>query len=194
METYPVTFQETNMHPKTIETQRLIIRQFQPEDWQPVYAYMSDLSVTAYLPEGQLTEAPTREFVAKNSGDEAEAIAVSLQKEQTVIGHMLFHPWFAHQTYEIGWVFHPRFQGQGYATEAAYALLQYGFETLQLHRVIATCQPENVPSYRVMEKLGMRREGHFQKCIYRGENHWWDEYFYAMLAEEWRKKRVNHGY
>ena len=59
-----------------------------------------------------------------------------------------------------------------------------GFETLGLHRVIATCQPENTASWRVMEKLGMRREAHFRKGHYRGAT-WWDEYFYALLAKEW---------
>ena len=56
---------------------------------------------------------------------------------------------------------------------------------IQSHRVIATCQPENPASYRVMEKIGMHREGHFRKFIYRGENLWWDELFYAILDEEW---------
>ena len=50
--------------------------------------------------------------------------------------------------------------------------------------MVATCQPENTPSWRVMEKLGMQREGHLRKCIYRREK-WWDEYFYAILEEEW---------
>lgn len=117
-------------------------------------------------------------------------MAVALKADKVLIGHIVFHPWFAPQTHEIGWVFNKRYHGQGYATEAAYALLEYGFERLRLHRVIATCQPENVPSYRVMEKLGMRREGHFQKCIYRGESRWWDEYFYAMLEEEWFEGKV----
>ena len=48
---------------------------------------------------------------------------------------MLFHPWFAPQTYEIGWVFDKSYHEQGYSTEAAVTLLEYGFETLQLHRV-----------------------------------------------------------
>ena len=108
-----------------------------------------------------------------------------LKETGQLIGHMVFHPWFAPRTYEIGWVFHPGWHGRGYATEAARALLDYGFRELGLHRIIATCQPENPASYRVMEKIGMRREGHFRKCIYRGGETWWDEYFYAILAEEW---------
>ena len=168
-----------------IETQRLRLRQFELDDWNDVYAYTSDAEVMAYVEEGQLTAEQARAFVAENVGEQARAFAVVLKPEHHLIGHMLFHPWFAPRTYEIGWVLHPRYHGHGYATEAAAALLQYGFEALKLHRVIATCQPENVPSYRVMEKLGMRREGHFRKCLYRDETTWWDEYFYALLEEEW---------
>ena len=63
------------------------------------------------------------------------------------------------------------------------ATLKYGFKEMKLHRIIATCQPQNTPSYRVMEKIGMRREGYFRKCIPHG-NEWWDEYYYAILEEE----------
>ncbi len=58
------------------------------------------------------------------------------------------------------------------ASEAAQATLEYGFKEMKLHRIIATCQPQNTPSYRVMEKIGMRREGYFRKCIPHG-NEWW---------------------
>ena len=170
-------------HP--IETQRLLIRPFDLKDWEEVHAYTSDPNVMMYIPEGQLTEEQTKEFVVKNLDEQATAFAVILKPGNKLIGHMLFHPWFAPRTYEIGWVFHQAYHRRGYATEAALALLRYGFEELQLHRVIATCQPENIPSYRVMEKVGMRREGFFQKCIYRDDTTWWSEYFYAMLEEEW---------
>lgn len=170
-------------HP--IETARLLIRPFDTADWRAVYAYTSDPAVMTWIPEGCFTEAQAQAFVAENQGEDRRAYAVIRAHDQAFVGHMLFHPWFAPQTYEIGWVLHPAFHRQGYATETAHALLRYGFETLRLHRIIATCQPENVASYRVMEKLGMRREGFFQQCIYRGDGVWWSEYFYAMLAEEW---------
>lgn len=54
-------------------------------------------------------------------------------------------------------MFNPKYQNRGYASEAARAILEYGFKEMNLHRIIATCQPENIPSYRVMEKIGMRR-------------------------------------
>jgi len=170
-----------------IETQRLRIRSFQPNDWQAVYDYTSDPAVMACIPEGPFTPEQTKVFVADNMGEQAHFVAVLLKTDDLLVGHMEFHPWFAPQTYEIGWVFDRAYHGQGYATEAAMALLQYGLETLHLHRIIATCQPENVASCRVVEKLGMRREAHFRKCIRRPDNGWWDEYFYALLEEEWFK-------
>jgi [ribosomal protein S5]-alanine N-acetyltransferase len=168
-----------------IETQRLRIRSFQPNDWQAVYDYTSDPAVMMYIPEGPFTPEQAKAFVADNMGEQARFVAVLLKPDDMLVGHMEFHPWFASQIYEIGWVFNRAYHGQGYATEAAMALLQYGFEMLHLHRIIATCQPENVASCRVMEKLGMRREAHFRKCIRRPDNGWWDEYFYALLEEEW---------
>jgi RimJ/RimL family protein N-acetyltransferase len=169
----------------TLHTQRLTIRPFQPADWQRVFSYTADPAVMAYIPEGIFSEAQAQAFVERHSGDEAEAAAVVLTGEQQLIGHVIFHPWFAPRTYEVGWVFHPDYYGNGYATEAARAMLAYGFASLDLHRVIATCQPQNPPSFRVMEKLGMRREGHFRQCIDRGDGVWWDELFYAILREEW---------
>ncbi|MFZ4663701.1 MAG: GNAT family N-acetyltransferase [Caldilineaceae bacterium] len=176
-----------------IDTQRLRIRPFRQEDWRAVYAYVSDPIVATYTPDGPMTAEQTQVYIDKQiSADKPHAYALLLkatndQADEQFIGHMVFHPWFEQRTYEIGWTIHPAYQRQGYATEAAAALLHYGFAEMKLHRIIATCQPENVASYRVMEKIGMRREGHFQQCIYRGDDQWWDEYFYAMLAQEWFK-------
>jgi RimJ/RimL family protein N-acetyltransferase len=168
-----------------IVTDRLRIRAFVPEDWRAVHAYAADPATMTYVPPGALTEELTRAFVTENAGEEPRALALTLKADDRPIGHLVFHPWFADRTHEIGWVLHERFRGKGYTTEGARALLRYAFETLGLHRVIATCQPENVASWRVMENLGMRREGHFRQCIHRDDGSWWDEYFYATLAEEW---------
>ena len=176
-----------------IETRRLRIRTFQRSDWQAVYDYTSDPAVMVYIPEGPFTPEQTEAFVADNIGERARAVAVLLKTADMLIGHMVFHQWFAPQTYEIGWVFNRAYHGRGYATEAAVALLEYGFEALQLHRIIATCQPENVASDRVMEKLGMRREAHFRKCIRGPDDLWWDEYFYALLEEEWFSRPMRHN-
>lgn len=168
-----------------IITERLEIRKFIDEDWKAVYEYTSDCNVMKYIPEGVFSEQDAKEFVIENSREDAKYFPVLLKKERTLIGHIVFHQYFGDHTYEIGWVLNPAYQNQGYASEAAYAVLQYGFEKMKLHRMIATCQPENIPSYRVMEKIGMRREGLFKKCIPKGDE-WWDEYYYAILEEDWK--------
>ncbi|CAM4379217.1 acetyltransferase [Bacillus manliponensis] len=167
-----------------IKTKRLFIRDFEPNDWRAVHEYTSNEHVMKYIPEGLFSEEDTKKFVIHNIGEKAEKFPVILQSENTVIGHIVFHKYFGDHTYEIGWVFNPKYFNQGYASEAAKAIVTYGFEEIGLHRIIATCQPENTPSYRVMEKIGMRREGYFKKCIPHGTE-WWDEYYYAVLREEW---------
>jgi RimJ/RimL family protein N-acetyltransferase len=86
---------------------------------------------------------------------------------------------------EIGYIFHPDVQGQGLATEAALALLAFGFEQAELHRIYARCDARNVASWRVMEKLGMRREAHFREHL-QLKGRWDEELIYAILEDEWR--------
>jgi RimJ/RimL family protein N-acetyltransferase len=147
---------------------------------------MSDPAVTRWLPEGPLDEASTQAFAVKSSGPSARALAVVERESGGFVGHMVFHPWFGRATQEIGWVISPACQNRGYATEAARALMAFAFGPLRRHRLVATCQPENAASWRVMEKLGMRREAHFRQALHREGGEWWDEYFYALLADEYR--------
>lgn len=86
---------------------------------------------------------------------------------------------------EIWYKVHRDHWGKGYATEALSGLLEFGFVSLQLHRIEAGCAVENVASYRVLEKVGMLREGRTRKLLpIRGE--WKDNYFYAILEEDFR--------
>lgn len=168
-----------------IETSRLCLRAIAASDWSAIHSYMSDPHVTAFLPQGVLDEQAARAFALKQSGEDREAVAVVEKASGLLIGHMPFHAWAEPQTYEIGWAFGRAHQGKGYATEAGRALLAHAFGSLGAHRVIATCQPENTASWRVAEKLGLRREGHFRAALYRAPGVWWDEYFYALLAAEY---------
>jgi RimJ/RimL family protein N-acetyltransferase len=168
-----------------IKTKRLLIREFEFKDWQDVYEYTSDSNVMRYVPEGVFTEEDAKEFVKKNMDGNAEKFPVVIMDRNILIGHIVFYKYFGEHTYEIGWVFNPKYYNKGYASEAAQAILEFGFEKMKLHRIIATCQPQNIPSFRVMEKIGMRREGYFKKCIPKGYE-WWDEYYYAILEEEWK--------
>jgi len=168
-----------------LETQRLTLRRFASSDGPAIHRYMRDRVVTRWLPEGRLNKAGAQTFADRNAGRRRRAIAVVERASGELVGHMAFHPWFGRATHEIGWAIGRPHQQRGYATEAARALIAHAFETLRCHRVIATCQPQNVASWRVMDKLGMRREAHFRQGLLRETGEWWDEYFYALLAEEY---------
>lgn len=168
-----------------IETSHLLICNFKSTDFESVYEYMSDDVATHFLPGGQMSENQVTDFIADNSGDGSKVFSVVEKSSQILIGHIEFYPWFGDHTYEIGWVINPKFQRQGLGYEAAQAILDYGFNQLNIHRVIATCQPENPSSYCLMEKLGMVREGYFRQCIPKGNGVWWDEYFYSMLKSDY---------
>ena len=86
----------------------------------------------------------------------------------------------------IGYELNPDVWGRGCASEAARAILRFGFAELGLHRVWAECVAENTASARVLAKLGMRREAHFRELQWFRER-WWDGYIYAMLDHEWRE-------
>ena len=174
-----------------LETPRLTLRRLTPSDGPAIHRYMADPAVTRWLPEGRLDKAGAQAFADRNAGRRPRAIAVVERVSGELVGHMPFHPWFGPATHEIGWAIGRPHQGRGYATEAARALLAHAFETLRCHRVIATCQPDNVASWRVMEKLGMRREAHFRQCIPRDTGEWWDEYFYALLSDEYFRRAAS---
>ena len=89
---------------------------------------------------------------------------------------------------EIGFTLAAAHHGKGYATEAITRLLDYIFTDLRKHRVTAAADARNTPSVRLMERVGMRREGHFIQSIW-FKGSWADEYLYALLDHEWLKLR-----
>jgi len=89
---------------------------------------------------------------------------------------------------DIGHELAPAEWGRGYATEAARAIVAFGFGTLRLHRIAAACVADNVASAHVLEKIGLRREGRLCE-VARYKGRWWDELVYGILADEWRARR-----
>jgi RimJ/RimL family protein N-acetyltransferase len=89
----------------------------------------------------------------------------------------------------LGWVLDPAYGGQGYATEAVAEVLRICFEDLRLRRVRALCFADNVPSWRLMERLGMRREEYAVRDSLHRTRGWLDGMTYALLADEWRAAR-----
>lgn len=167
-----------------LETDRLLIRDYELADGNEALHYLGDQGTMYYLPEAPFDKKTVGKFIEK-AILEKNYYAVVLKKSEAIIGHLYFEKVYGDVTFEIGWVFRQDFQGFGYAFESAKALLNWGFQEKNCHRVVATCQPENTASFLLMEKLGMRREGHFKSCIMVDENTWWDEYAYGILATEW---------
>ena len=182
-----------------LETARLVLRPFSPGDLEELYAFHSLPEVARFLywePRdlGQVREAldaKLRQTVLEDEG-QGLALAVVLREVGVLVGEVNLQ-WLSrrHRQGEIGFVFHPGYQGRGLATEAAEVMLRLGFEGLGLHRVIGRCDALNLASARLMERLGMRREAHFvHNEIFKGS--WGDELVYAMLEDEWRA-RVSGG-
>lgn len=164
-----------------IETERLLITRYDKKYLDDLCLFLLDEKQMHYIPEHFRDRDSVSKFMEESQD---KFYLVVLKKEDKVIGHLSFEPFFSDHSYEIGWVFNQAYTKCGYAYEAAYALLNYGFSVLNVHRVIATAQPENTASWVLMEKLNMRREAHFKKCIPYHDT-WWDEYYYAILESEW---------
>ncbi len=156
--------------------------------------YRSDPAVAKYqgwdTPYGiEAAKTFIREMKERLPGARGEwyQIAVELKASGKMIGDCAFHilPEDGQQA-EIGVTLSRRYQGKGYATEAVTRLLAYLFGELGLHRVRATCDAENLASVKLLERIGMRKEGHLLENIW-FKGAWGSEYTYALLRREWEQ-------
>ncbi|MEV6846053.1 GNAT family N-acetyltransferase [Actinoplanes sp. NPDC051411] len=168
-------------------TDRLLLRAFRPGDLPAVHAYASDADVVRFMDWGPNTVEETRYHVnrsvamAEVSPRLTFPYAVERLADRRVIGAAeLSMTSLDHRRAEMGYVFAREAWGQGYATEAAGALLGYAFDKLDLHRVAATCDPDNTGSARVLRKIGMAPEGRMRAYfLIRGE--WRDRLMFAAV-------------
>ena len=180
-----------------LQTQRLVLRDFREEDWRDAHIYGSDPEVVKYLPFGPNTEEETKAFIAREIARQKESprlfydFALETRQDHKVIGSCSINftvP--ADKEAMIGYVLNRNYWNQGYVTEALRAVVAFGFEQLGLHRIIASCDPENTGSYRVMEKAGMQREGYLrEEKMFKGV--WRDFLLYSILEKEWRNSKVD---
>lgn len=178
----------------TRTTERLLLREFVEGDWPAVLAYQSDQQYLRFYHWTERTPEDVRRFVQRLVDAQREQprtkfqLAIVLRADGHLIGNCGIRmkaagAWEADLGYEIA----PRCWGHGYATEAARSMLAFGFEELRVHRVCAHCIAENAASARVLEKIGMRREGHLRESEWmRGR--WWDTFLYGILDYEWRAR------
>ena len=172
---------------KPIKTERLVLRNFRREDAGELLAYLKSPVASCFL---SLTlrdmDAALAETVRR--GEDDAQIAVCLKDSDELIGDLFAHP--EDDTVSVGWNFNPAFSGQGYAFEAAHALFVDLFEVQGIRRLYAYVEDHNLPSQKLCERLGMRREGLFLDYIsFRnddaGQPIYENTLQYALLRREW---------
>lgn len=144
-----------------LETQRLMIQAWQPEDWLPFRSIATDPEVMRYIGAGAVwSDDRIQQFIARQI-NQATTLGYCLWKlvsksSGQLIGHCGVQPLWDTSETEIGWWLARSEWGKGLATEAAHAVLQYGLKTLQLKRIVAIAQPANLASINIMRKIGMQ--------------------------------------
>lgn len=171
-----------------METERLHIRRFIPADWPDLFEYLSQEETVQYEPYDVFSEDASKKEAERRSTHDA-FWAVCLKETQKLIGNIYL---FNHKygVWELGYVFNKSYQGHGYATEAAKALIDDVFQNHNAHRVEAMCNPANHKSWKLLERLGLRREGHLlQDTCFKKDSAglpvWTDTYIYGILASDW---------
>lgn len=189
--------QDLSAVPWPLRTARLTIRPATPDDVDATWAFRR-------LPE--VAEWVTRRFDERDEYAEVfldpDRLASTLvvERDGEVVGDLMLRvedAWaqaeVAEQAQgsqaELGWTLDPAHAGQGLATEAVAELVRVCFEDLGLRRVVALCFADNTASWRLMERVGMRRETHTVKESLHRSGRWLDGLGYALLAEEWRAGR-----
>ncbi len=172
--------------PVELRTARLLLRSFELTDVDDVWAYASDPEVARYRPlPDPYTRSDAAEFVDRQMRtDWSTNPEFAVVYGRRVIGGISLHVNHEHETAELGYLLGKRWWGRGVATEAARAVVGWGFRSFKLHKVYARAHVDNKPSWRVMEKLGMTREGVLRGHWKMREEHV-DLVYYGVLRDEW---------
>jgi len=181
-----------------LETERLILRDFVEDDWQAVLAYQSDPLYLRYNHWAARTTEAVQEFVGWFLDYQWQTprikyqLAIVLKSTGQLIGNCGVRLEAVDSVEaDIGYELSSNYWNHGYATEAAQTIVDFGFQRFGVHRIWADCVADNVGSAHVLEKLGMKREGHLRENKY-FKDRWWDMLIYAILADEWETHKQNH--
>ena len=172
-----------------LETERLLIRDFNQTDLNAIHEYSSDPEVVRYMPFGPNTPEQSKAFLDRAISRQTNEpridyeLAVTLKDTGAIVGHCRINK-VSDIAAHIGYIYHKKHWGKGYATETARALVAYGFTQLGVHRVYATCDPENIASRRVLEKAGMILEGRLREDMMI-HGRYRDSLMLGILRHEW---------
>ena len=190
---FDIELDETEIDFVLFETERLYVREYNIGDFEAVKAYATDAEVTAYLPWGPADDELVKKIVDSRLKSQIEQprtrfeFIVCLKDSGETVGAVGLHLGSDLKQGDLGFIFNRRFWGRGYASEAARGMLRFGFMDLDLHRITAKCDGENLASEAVMKRIGMRKEGETRSSVFtkvRGVSQWRGEKHYAMLQKE----------
>ena len=173
-----------------LETERLLLRSVREEDVPAIYAYRSRADVGKYQTRYRRLADARRlikrvRAIALNTPNTWHQLAVIEKRGGGLIGDLGMHfTGKENRQAEIAYTIAPAYQGKGYATEAVLRMMGFLFGKLRKHRLVATADPRNKSSIKLMERVGMRREAYFRKSFWTGKE-WTDDVLYALLKEEW---------
>ena len=171
---------------REIRTARLILRPFRDSDYDDLYEFLSQLEDDEFEGYPGISCENGREQLQARLGSN-EYYAMELPDTGKVIGN-IYCGARDFGTKEVGYIVNEAYRRQGYAAEALAAVIETAFRE-GAHRLYAACDPRNVRSWKLLEKLGMKREAHFRKNIWfrqdeNGVPVWKDTFVYAMLKED----------
>lgn len=174
-----------------LKGERVIMREIEEKDWVDVHKYASQQLVCRYQPWGPNSEEESKDFVKKIIADAKKnprsrfVFAIILKGNGNMIGSAEFIIQdYSNKIGEIGYIINPDYWGMGYATEAAKLIIEFSFTNFNLHRIYATCDPRNVASSKVLEKIGMTKEGRMREDLLIKDG-WRDSLLYSILVQEW---------
>ncbi|MCK9436240.1 MAG: GNAT family N-acetyltransferase [Synergistaceae bacterium] len=177
-------------------TNRLHIRPVNIKDNQSIFKYRSDSETHRYLSLIPETVEDVSDFISRTSneinipGTWFQFVIIE-QDSDTLIGDIGIHfleTDSENMQAEIGYTLDLNYRGKGYATEALTEIIDYLINDLNKHRIIASIDPSNSNSIRLIERLGFTKEAHFKESLFfHGE--WVDDLIYAILAKEWKSKK-----
>lgn len=167
-----------------IETDRMIIRDFNHNDVNDLYEIFGDDKTMeqcepAYSPE------KTDKFLKDFCIGRKAAFAAVLKETDKIIGYILFKP-VEDEVYEIGWIFNRKYWGKGFAHEACSKLIKYAFGEMNVHKIFAEAI-DPIKSVGLMKKLGMKPEGVQISHTRDNLGNWSDLYLYGILKTDYRK-------
>lgn len=183
------------MHMK-IETKDLIIRDFKLTDEDDLCEYMLqrvNAEFEAY-PDFKIEKAKS-EVAYRSKSD--EFFAVELKSVGKVIGNIYLGK-RDFNARELGYVLNENYQNKGYGSAACRAVIEFAFQK-GVHRIFAECCPQNVPSWKLMERIGLKREAFFIKNVFfhhddKGNPIYWDTFVYAAINPNVQDEKIDPGF